>query len=851
MRPARLIAYAMMASLAWACGGSTDSGVSTKPPVVTPPTPVVTTVAVAPATSSIEIGATTSLTADVRDQSGNAMNGQGVSWISADPAVATVSATSGVVTGVAAGSAAITASVAGKSGVATVTVTTPAVASVAIAALAGPLLLGQSAQLAATLKDRNGVVLSARTIVWSSSSTGVATVDNTGKATGVSVGTATITASSEGISGTVLVVVAGPGGVVVPVISSIAPATLVPGTTATITGTGFDAQPARNAVTIRGVAATITAASATQLTVSVPCVGSGGASVQVTTNSQAGVAVTQPVAVPQRTLAVGQAIVLTDPACNEMPPVPSARYIVSVFSTASSQNALVDFELAGNTPPAGIADRIVPPAPVLSRSAVAPGPEAARDRAHWEMLERNRAIYREGRALMARQPLLNRSAAAATALPVIGDSRDFYYTYVAGCRDTSTKMPAKAIYIGTKAIIWEDSTNTLLQKDDPALAGFYQRLGQIFDQDQYDVIKANFGDPLRRNAVTANDGRIHMVFSQRLNGSGAAAYVSACDQYPASIFPGSNFAQVFYGTVATTKGSNLSSTASPDGWFNFMARTVVHEVKHVASFSARVAINSPLFEESWLEEGTARHAEELWVRQNLHKVAWKGRTGFGSASTNGIYCDFHPESATCNAADVLRRPSYGMRRHFNEFKNKLQQPWNWSVFGDATGQSGSVFYQTAWSLVRYTIDRYGSSDAAFLTTLTNSSGAGLANLSAIAGVSSDQLMGAWGLALYAADYPGLASPSVDIQFPTWNLRGIYAGLNTDATWSSQFTSAFPIAPVTLTFGSFTTQRTGLRGGANAYFELAGSATVAQLLNVRAIGGGAPSANLRVAIARVQ
>ena len=310
-------------------------------------------------------------------------------------------------------------------------------------------------------------------------------------------------------------------------------------------------------------------------------------------------------------------------------------------------------------------------------------------------------------------------------------------------------------------------------------------------------------------------------------------------------------ADVFYGTVPTTKGTNLGSTLYSDGWFNFMARTVVHEVKHIASLSARVANNSPLFEESWLEEGTARHAEELWVRQYLEKVAWKGNTGFGSAGTNGIYCDFHPENGTCNSADALRRPSYGMRRHFNEIKNKMLQPWNWSVFGDATGQSGSVFYQTAWSLVRYTIDRYGSSDATFLTTLTSSTGAGLANLSAMAGVSSDQLMGAWGLALYADDYPGLTSPSADIQFPTWNLRSIYAGLNTDPTWGSQYTAVFPIAPVPLTFGSFTAQRTGLRGGANAYFELAGSVPVPQLLNVRAVGGGAPSANLRIAIARLQ
>ncbi|MEO8624686.1 MAG: hypothetical protein ABI625_26625, partial [bacterium] len=355
----------------------------------------------------------------------------------------------------------------------------------------------------------------------------------------------------------------------------------------------------------------------------------------------------------------------------------------------------------------------------------------------------------------------------------------------------------------------------------------------------------------RRDISLANDGRVHMVFSERLNGTGAAAFVTGCDQYPVTTYIASNFGLVFYGSVPTIKGSNLNSTAYPDGWFTFMARTVVHEVKHIASFSARVANSAFTFEESWLEEGTARHAEELWVRADLEKVAWKANTGFGSASTNGVYCDFHPENATCTAADALRRPSYGMRRHFNEIKAKLQQPWNWSVFGDGAGQTGSVFYQTAWSLVRYAIDRYGVSDSDFLTRLTNSNGAGLSNLSTLAGVSSDQLLGNWGLALYADDYPGLASPGADIQFPTWNLRSIYAGLNTDPTWGGQFPTVYPIVPLALSYGSFATQRSGLRGGANAYFELAGTATTPQLLNVHAIGGGAPSVTLRVAIARLQ
>lgn len=825
-----------------ACGGSDPV---TK---ALPPAPVVTIVSVTPSTASVEVGSASPFVADVRDQNGAAITGQAVSWTSASPNVAQVNVSTGVATGIAPGTALISATIGGKTGSATLTVIPAPVASIAIGGAGGSLTANQTVQLSAVTKDRAGIVLTGRAIAWTSSAIAVATVDNAGKVTAIGGGSATITASSEGIATTTTIVVTGPASVL-PTISGIAPATLTPGTLAILTGVGFDVFAANDVVTLRGIALPVVSATSTQLTVSVPCLNQGSADVQVTANSVKGPAFSSTVAVPQRSLAIGQAVVLPDVSCNELAPVTgTARYIVSVFSAASSENTLVDFELDGN--PASVVALAGNPVAAQTGAALAPGPDAARDRAHFAHLERNRADYLEGRRLMSRLPVQSRLPAAAV-VPIAGDTRDFYMTFSTTCNDTTQKMHGKVLYVGSRAIVWEDSTNALLAANDPALAGYYQHLGAIFDLDQYDVIKTNFGDPLRRDAVTDNDGHINMVFSDRLNNTGAAAYVSSCDQYPTTVFKGSNFGQVFYGFTPTTKGSNLSSTLFPDGWFTFMGRTVVHEVKHIASLSARVATNAPVFEESWLEEGTARHAEELWVRQLLQKVAWKANTGFGTAATNGIFCDFHPENTTCNSADTLRRPSYGMRRHFNEIRNKLVQPWAWSIYGDGTGQTGSVFYQTTWSLVRYAIDRYGTSDASFLTTLTSSSGAGLANLASIAGVSSDQLIGLWTLSLYADDYPGLANPSPDIQFPTWNLRSIYAGLNTDLTWGSTYTTPFPIAPVALSFGSFASQRRNMRGGANAYFEIQGTSVGGQLLNVRAIGGGAASPNLRIAIARLQ
>ncbi|MBA3672793.1 MAG: hypothetical protein H0W68_12340 [Gemmatimonadaceae bacterium] len=143
------------------------------------------------------------------------------------------------------------------------------------------------------------------------------------------------------------------------------------------------------------------------------------------------------------------------------------------------------------------------------------------------------------------------------------------------------------------------------------------------------------------------------------------------------------------------------------------------------------------------------------------------------------------------------------------------------------------------------------SDSAFFNQLTDSRAVGMANLSAVSGATYEQLLGGWSLAMVADDYPGLASPSADISFPTWNLRNIYSALSVDPTYSSRFATAFPIVSTQAPFGAFTTQLSGLRGGAHAYYEISGSQARPQLIALRAKGGGPAPSTLRIAIARIQ
>ncbi len=75
------------------------------------------------------------------------------------------------------------------------------VASVTVTPAVTPLSAGATVQLTAVPKDANGTPLSGRIITWSSNAPAFATVDGSGLVSGKSPGTTTITATSEGKSG--------------------------------------------------------------------------------------------------------------------------------------------------------------------------------------------------------------------------------------------------------------------------------------------------------------------------------------------------------------------------------------------------------------------------------------------------------------------------------------------------------------------------------------------------------------------------------------------------------------------------------------------------------------------------
>lgn len=171
--------------------------------IVISPVPVATTVVVSIPVTSIEVGPTTTATAVIRDQFGAIMLGLIVVWSSSDPSIATVNASSGVVTGVSVGSVSITATYGLISGSAPLNITqaSSVATSITVSIPVGTLATGSTTTASAIVRDQFNAIMPV-VVVWSSSNVAVATVNSfSGVVTGVTVGTINITATYLSVSG--------------------------------------------------------------------------------------------------------------------------------------------------------------------------------------------------------------------------------------------------------------------------------------------------------------------------------------------------------------------------------------------------------------------------------------------------------------------------------------------------------------------------------------------------------------------------------------------------------------------------------------------------------------------------
>jgi len=177
---------------------------TSSPLTVNPVAAAVSSVTVTLNALGLLVGQGTQAIATPKDAQGNVLTGRTVSaWSSSNPLIAAVSAT-GLVNALALGTATISATIDGVTGTSPPLVVSLApVANVTVSLAASSLVVGQTTQATATPKDALGLVVPGRTVsAWTSSNPAVATVSASGLVTAVAPGTATFTATIDGVRGT-------------------------------------------------------------------------------------------------------------------------------------------------------------------------------------------------------------------------------------------------------------------------------------------------------------------------------------------------------------------------------------------------------------------------------------------------------------------------------------------------------------------------------------------------------------------------------------------------------------------------------------------------------------------------
>ena len=632
-----------------------------------------------------------------------------------------------------------------------------------------------------------------------------------------------------------------------PIISTVAPDTLVPGGTIEITGNYFAFAADLVDLTIAGVHPVITKISETRIEATLPnsnafpCLPTGAQSVRVSIAGAVSVHA-KPLRVANRiALGLGESANLLETQlvrCTELvqpPTAQRAKYVLAVLNTSVTAATYSGFELRA-VGGGSLATQVATQKSAPSSAARSMGTLAAskalydqvlnEERGHAEYLDQQKQTVAQfgSPANSWNQIRASRlGIAAARVARSVGDTLTMKAIY-SSC-SVGRDVKARVVFTGTKSIILEDVTSPRAGQMDAQ----YRAMGQEFDDIQYPLLRANLGDPLAMDAKLGGDGRVTMLFTRYVNDSlpGIQGYATACNFYPKSTFAPSNEDEVFYARVATT-------AEDPEAWRRVMRSTVLHETKHLASFAERMARNAP-FEESWLEESTARIAEELYSRTFAGGGTWKGNSGYASTVRCEIYqCDDRPLM---------------MWKHFSVLHQFFRGVDTLTPIG-AAASGDFTFYASGWSLVRWAADQYAVNEGTWLHDLVSgSSYTGLANLAARTGHPVDEMLADWSLANAVDDQPAFTAQRAELSFPSWNMPDIMNGLAISDP--VRFGDVTPLRIRAFTFGNVSLPVAKLRAFSSSYFSFEGFQNGSQVVELRGENGNALPPTLRVAIIRVE
>ncbi|HET7563703.1 MAG TPA: Ig-like domain-containing protein [Gemmatimonadaceae bacterium] len=648
------------------------------------------------------------------------------------------------------------------------------------------------------------------------------------------------------------------------VLTSVSPATLVEGQSATLTGSGFSATVANDAVFIDGVGATVTSASATSLTVTVPtydCRPPRSVDVRVAVSGDNSNTVSDALTPVASTLnlPVGQQLILQDPAgfCVQFAETSAPEtYLVGVQSVSELVSSMTPVALSAASAQTVVASTVPnTPWPALlytaqGNRALPVSPTVERwDRqrtAEARIRMRERQLVRPGmiagaRQLRARAALSPSGTLAASAVPAtakVGDTIQVHVPDVNSDNFCQTFIPITTVVraVGTRGIWLEDVANP----SGGFTASDFQTLSDLFDNAIYDADTQEFGAP------TDFDGNGHIVIvtTKEVNKvANVLGFVVSTDLVPTTTCPASNDGEFYYGRAPDTTSSQFTS---PEPYPVSTARLdaqklIAHEFTHVIQFGRRLDNpNATDFPTPWEAEGQATLAEEI-VGNRLTGRSTAQNYGFAVAFDNPRTSDVDWYSDRFIDLAVY----FGFRTSTSKVSNAPEQcSWLDTRSNGNTGPclSGREVYGVPWSFLRWLSDQFGPTfpggEAGLQQALIDDTHSGFATIENVVKVPMDSLLAQWSAMLYVDDRVQNAAPRLTL--PSWNMNDIFSALVAPAQ----------LEPRTRSFTTFT-DTISVRGGSTAYYLVGGSGRAATALRARDLTGNPLPANMQMWVVRVQ
>ena len=753
------------------------------------------------------------LSAYFTDPDGDALT-HGAESASTEVATVVVAGAAMTITGAAPGATTVTATVADPAGLSaqqTFGVTVPNRGPAAADTIPGQTVeRGQSVAVDASafFGDPDGETL---TYAANSSNTGVATVTTSGSSvtvSGVAVGmvTITVTATDPGQLSAqqrfpVTVTGSQPGNPVV--ISGVRPSVLVEGGAATISGSGFSAIAAENRVSVGGTAASVTSASATNLSIRVPeadCLPPRRVELRVSVGNLSDARTVGVTPLSREDMELSQnwyRYSAPGDGCVHLPgSVSGAEYLIGVVSTSETPSSLTPVTLNG-TPgdvtvlaaashtvaSAGARAGFIDKAPFESLAAAGAPAQATppadlrleelsiatdslrirRAGAHNEMMARNQALLRE----LGRSSLPEVADVQYRQLAV-GDTIALYAEYAQSRWDCSEARQVTAVVrlVGNHTIWLDDIANpsgTFTNSEFAELDAFY---GTNIES----VLASYFGG---LSDVDGN-GRVMILMTQEVNrAENIDGYVWGGDLYSNSMCPTGNHAEIFYGIVPDPNGV----VGNPQTKEQVLARypaLIAHEITHVVQSGFQV-LNTAGFKTSWEMEGGAVLAEQL-VAYRLFGHGSGQDLGHAEYSTSqGWYDDWVVGMALFLGWDPDERG--GRVRYAPEQCSWVGRP--------DEGNSGPckephlAVYGVPSMVLRYAMDRWGGEypggEQALTRRLTQSPMVGFASLEDVSSWPTEQILADFYITLWMDlnryETYGMAS---------WNLHDVFSRFGANA-----------------------------------------------------------------------